>query len=471
MKKIVLLIFISVLTFNLKICSQTHNPFFEGFWYGLLEFQGTELILTFELKNESDSLSGSLNSPLQGANEIPITKIIVKEDSLHIFIKSMSANFKGKLLEQDSIIDGIFSQAIFKIPVKFKKTQELFVLNRPQEPHPPFSYIEEEVEFENPTAQIKLAGTLTYPKGDSTFPTVVLISGSGPQNRNEEILEHKPFLIIADYFSTRGIAVLRFDDRGVGNSGGVFSTATSMDFATDVEAAVAFLRQHPRVDTSHIGLIGHSEGGMIAPIVASNDRSIAFIILLAGPGLTGEQVLLTQIEKMLVLDNVEASIIKAIIKDSKKVYKILINEPDYRKAANKIKKYYTKRAKKISEDLHLLYGYTSQGIESKIMAMNSSWFRYFIKFNPEDYLRRVECPVLAIFGEKDVQVLAAQNLEAIEKIILKYGKRNFTTKLYPDKNHLFQNATKGSILEYAMIEETISTDVLEDLLFWIKQRE
>jgi len=453
-----------------QVFSQNHNPFFTGYWYGLLEFQGSELILTFELKEEGDSLSGTLNSPLQGANGIPINKVIAGQDSLQIFIKTLGANFKGRLSENDSLIEGIFSQAIFKIPLKFQKTAELFTLKRPQEPQPPFDYIEEEVVFENKRASIKLAGTLTLPNTTGTYPAVILITGSGPQDRNEEILGHKPFLVIANYFTQRGIAVLRYDDRGIGKSGGVFATATSMDFATDVEAAVSFLRTHPHINTAQIGLLGHSEGGMIAPIVAARDKNISFIIMLAGPAITGEQILLTQIERIMALENTDEKAIKMLLKDSKKIYRILRKEPNNKKAAEGIRKYFAKRAKKMSADEQLIYGYTKQAVESKIMAMNSPWFRYFLTFDPEDYLRRVDCPTLAVFGDKDVQVLSEPNIKALERIIKKYKKDNFKIKSYPDKNHLFQNAQTGSISEYALIEETISVDVLDDMVKWIREK-
>jgi len=450
--------------------SQSENSFIEGYWYGLLEFQNSALIITFDIKtNEQDSLIGEVNSPLQGAYHIPVTKIKLLNDSVELQIKSLSANVKGKYIEKDSIIDGIFHQAIFNIPFKLKKTPELFVFKRPQEPKPPFNYLHEEVFFENAKSGITLAGTLTYPKGEGVFPAVILISGSGAQDRNEEILAHKPFLIISDYLTNKGIAVLRYDDRGVGMSKGDFETATTMDFAYDAESAVDFLKNHSKIDKQNIGLIGHSEGGMIAPIVAARDKTISFIILLAAPGTSGEQVLLSQIKKMLEIDGADKELINTILKDSKNAYKLLKKYPQKQKAVDALRKYFEKRAKKTPEQEHVIKGYNKQAVELKIMAMNTPWFRFFISFNPEDYLRNVDCPILALYGRKDVQVLAEENSAVLQKISEKYRKSKLDIKIYDGKNHLFQNADKGSILEYALIEETISEDVLYDMWIWVEK--
>ncbi len=467
MKKVKFLIIISLLCISFSLKSQGYNSFFKGYWYGVLEVQGTELILTFEIKEENDKLTGTLNSPMQGVSGIPITKITAAYDSLHIFVAQLGVSIKGKLSEKDSIIDGIFTQAIYNIPVKFIKTPELFAFNRPQEPQPPFSYVAEDVKFENPHAQIKLAGTLTYPDSQGKFPAAVLITGSGAQNRDEEVLGHKPFFVIADYFTNKGIAVLRVDDRGVGQSGGNFATSTNMDFATDVEAAVEFLRGHQNINQDQKGLLGHSEGGMIAPIVAAKDEDISFIIILAGPALSGEEVLLTQLVKIMEVENADKEVIELMLRDQKNVYNIFKNQPDKQKAADEIREYLTKQAKTIPEEKHSTLGYDKTSIEISAVQLTTPWFRYFLAFNPEKYLSKVECPVFALFGEKDVQITATENVEAIEKIIKKHKKTNIEVKVYPDKNHLFQNANTGAVLEYALIEETICTDVLKDMTNWI----
>ncbi|HPG73854.1 MAG TPA: alpha/beta hydrolase, partial [Bacteroidales bacterium] len=218
-------LFFSILAILLthSVFSQNSSPF-TGYWYGMLEFMGSELIITLDISADSEAnLTGMLHSPLQGANNIPITKLTTRGDSVYIEVKSMSAKIAGKLSDDGNKFDAVFTQAVFTIPMQFERTEELFSLKRPQEPKPPFDYTSEDIFFENTKAGIRLAGTITYPKGEGPFPAVVLISGSGPQDRNEEIFGHKPFLVIADYLTSRGIAVLRYDDRGVAQSKGDFA--------------------------------------------------------------------------------------------------------------------------------------------------------------------------------------------------------------------------------------------------------
>ncbi len=408
-----------------------------------------------------------MHSPLQGAHNIKINKIAADLDSISIYVNSLGAHYKARLTGKDTVLDGIFTQAVFSIPMRMTKTKELFALKRPQNPKAPFDYSEEEVSFYNAADEITLAGTLTYPKGDGPFPAVILITGSGPQNRDEEILGHKPFLVIANHFTRNGIAVLRFDDRGVGQSEGNFSAATSKDFAQDAEAAFDFLQAHPKINAEKVGFLGHSEGGMIAPIIASRNDAVSFIIMLAGPGLKGEDVLRTQLHRIMTLENTDPEIIEFVLKDYKQIFQILKQESDKQKAAESIRTYLTKRAEELPEELHMGLSYTSQGIEMKIFSMNSDWFRYFLTFDPEYYLKQMTCPVLALFGEKDVQVTVPENITALENIIQKHNKDNFTVLTFPGKNHLFQNAQTGAVSEYALIEETICPEVLEKMTDWI----
>lgn len=449
--------------------AQNVRDFVAGHWYGLLEFQGSELILAFDFeKNAGDSLSGTMLSPLQSADKIPVTRIDVIEDSVKIYIKSLGVKYTGRIYLADSLLKGTFNQAIFSIPLELKKTKEPFSLKRPQEPKPPFNYATEDIVFKNEKSGIKLAGTLSFPDSYGKFPCVVLISGSGPQNRDEEIFGHKPFGVIADFFSRNGLAVLRYDDRGTGKSEGNFTQATTMDFAHDAIAGVNFLKTHARIDTNKIGLLGHSEGGMIAPIVAAGNN-ISFVILLAGPAISGEDVLLTQILKMLEIEGAQPQEIKRVMTETRKTYRIIKKNPQEKKAAIALRKYFEKAARNAPKEKHFEYGYTKSAIEMKIQAMNAAWFRYFLAFQPEDYLRCVKCPILAIYGGKDIQVLAEPNKIEFEKIMKKYNKSNYAAMYFEGKNHLFQNALKGTITEYIMLEETISPDVLEAMLKWINE--
>lgn len=460
-----------MLIFNGSSSAQTCHPFTEGYWYGLLNFQGSELIVTFDIrKNTNDSLMGVMYSPLQSSEAIPITSIVCEGDSVFISVKSLGMKYSALINEKDSLLSGTFRQAIFKMPFDMKKTQELFTLKRPQEPQAPFNYAVENVSIENKAADVKLSGTLTLPHGDGPFPALVLVSGSGPQDRDEEIFGHKPFKVLADYLTTQGMAVLRYDDRGTGKSTGQFGSATSMDFAGDAAACLTFLRTETRIDTTKIGVIGHSEGGMIAGILGAQEHNLAFIVMLAGPALTGEDILLTQTRKMLNDGTNTDDFIRHIMKDTKKSFAILKKNPKPSEATAKLRKYFEKRSKSIPADLHMTYGYHKAAIEMKIQAMNSPWFRYFLSFNPDDYLKNVKCPMLALYGSKDVQVLPDENIQALVKIIKKHKKQNFTYYTFEGKNHLFQNAKTGYISEYALLEETFSPDVLRYLAGWINKQ-
>ncbi|MCZ8215835.1 MAG: alpha/beta hydrolase, partial [Cyclobacteriaceae bacterium] len=263
-----------------------------GQWNGLLKVQGTQLRVVFNIKQTENGLSATLDSPDQGAKGIPTTASSFENGVLKIAIANLTVEYEGTL-GSDNIIVGTFKQAGQTFPMNLSKEKvEKEKIVRPQEPAKPYPYYSEDVTFENKSAGISLAGTLTLPKKEGIFPVVILISGSGPQNRDEELMGHKPFLVLSDHLTKNGIAVLRYDDRGTALSKGDFKTATSADFATDVEAAMAYLKTRKEINKKKIGLIGHSEGGLIAPMVASRSKDVSFIVLLAGPGIPGDSILL-----------------------------------------------------------------------------------------------------------------------------------------------------------------------------------
>jgi len=344
---------------------------------------------------------------------------------------------------------------------------EIIKPNRPQEPKAPFDYTIEEVIFENKKDNATLSGTLTYPKNKKSFPTVILISGSGPQDRNSEIFHHKPFWVIADYLTKNGIAVLRYDDRGVGKSTGDRKLATSNDFATDVEAAISFLKTKKQIDPKKIGLIGHSEGGMIAQIVASKDKSIAFIVLLASPGIPGNELLKEQAHRIgKAAGMTEEELVKAG-KTNETIYNLVksdLNQSDLVAQLNAV----------MSENLkeNMLFQMQSPEEKEKTLTQQTQgitvpWFRYFMRFNPSDYIEKIKCPILALNGDKDLQVIAESNLTAIAEAVKKAGHKNSTIKEYPNLNHLFQESETGKIEEYETLEQTFSPEVLKDIKNWI----
>ncbi|MFZ0283064.1 MAG: alpha/beta fold hydrolase, partial [Bacteroidales bacterium] len=331
----------------------------------------------------------------------------------------------------------------------------------------PYPYSSEEVTFLNEKFNIKLAGTLTLPNGVGPFPAVILITGSGAQNRNEEIMGHKPFLVIADYLTRNGIAVLRYDDRGVGKSQGSYLKATSADMATDAEAAYTFLKKDQRINSKLIGLAGHSEGGLISPIVASSNQGIAFIVSLAGPGVRGDELIHRQNMDISLASGVQEKEALEGISINKTLFAILKKEPDDKKAEVKMAEAYRKilvKDKKLS----------TAEIDQAVKQLNTSlspqsypWFRYFITTNPADYWKRVKCPVLALNGEKDLQVAADINLKAIEKALRSGGNKSVTTMKIAGLNHLFQHCQTGLVAEYGEIEETFSPEVLRVIADWI----
>jgi pimeloyl-ACP methyl ester carboxylesterase len=325
---------------------------------------------------------------------------------------------------------------------------------RPQEPVKPYPYREEDVLYDNKVSGNQLAGTLTIPSGSGPFPAVVLITGSGPQDRDESIMGHKPFLVLADHLTRKRIAVLRVDDRGVGKSTGTFATATTADFATDVEAGIAYLKTRQEIDARQIGLIGHSEGAIIAPMIAARNHNVAFIVMMAGSGVPGDDIIVAQVE--LLSENAGQSH-AAAMKAGARQREILALLKQNQDTASLEKALREKLAGQVLESR----------ISTAVAQLTSPWYRYFIAYDPGPALRKVTCPVLALNGEKDLQVPPMQNLPAIRKELEAAGNKNFEVDELPGLNHLFQTARTGSPEEYPEIEETISPKVLEIISGWI----
>ncbi len=299
-----------------------------------------------------------------------------------------------------------------------------------------------------------LAATLTIPEGKGPFPAVVLITGSGPQDRDESLMGHKPFLILSDYLTRHGIAVLRADDRGTGKSTGDFKGATTADFATDTEAGVAYLKTRSEIDPHKIGLIGHSEGGVIAPMIAARNQDVAFIVMMAGTGVPGDQVLVAQGEAIQIANGKDPKEAAKEAEDEKAVLILVETEKDEAVLEKELKE---KLAGQLPEPQ----------IGLQIKQVTSPWFRYFLTYDPATALRHVTCPVLVINGSLDKQVLPSQNLPAIRKALAEAGNQHVEIDELPGLNHLFQTATTGSPTEYARIEETMSPVALEKMASWI----
>ncbi|MDP2454406.1 MULTISPECIES: S9 family peptidase [unclassified Kaistella] len=423
-----------------------------GSWYGNLDVQGQKLPLVFHIEQEGNDLKSTFDSPTQGAKGIPIQKTLFENNELTLNASNLGITFKGKL--NNKKIEGIFSQSGMNFPLILTRNAETTVVNRPQTPKPPFNYNSDDVTFKNDTEGNTLAGTIVTPKNfKKSQPILVMITGSGAQDRNEEMFEHKPFLVIADDLAKKRIATLRLDDRGIGGSEKGKEGATSEDFATDINSAVNYLVKN---GYKNIGLIGHSEGGMIAPMVADLNKNVKFLVLLAAPGIPILDLVLDQNKKLAEGANLPQDAIDEVLAIKSKTFTYAKNY--------KGKDFKTDFTKYLEENFPKM---TAQEREAYIAQMSSAWFQYFIKFNPDDYLSKVKIPVLAVDGSLDMQVSAKENLAGIKKSLTKAGNNKFETIEFEGLNHLFQTAKTGNPSEYGQIEETFSPKVLDKISSWI----
>ena len=439
----------------------------KGSWLGTLKISTIELRIVFKVsENEDGSLKATLDSPDQGAFDIQVDSVLFNDPGIKFIVSSIAGFYEGKF-EEDSIT-GTWNQGGSSFPLTLKRSEEIEPPKRPQEPKPPFPYIEEVVAFENKEAGLTLAGTFIYPESGESFPAVILISGSGPQNRNEELLGHKPFLVLADHLARSGIAVLRFDDRGIGKSTGDFSSATTKDFATDVLAGIEFLKPRKEIDKDKIGLIGHSEGGLIAPLASVQSDDVDFIVLMAGPGMTGREILRLQTALILRAQGTDEETIADNVEIGLKMYDIIINEKDSSAAREKLKEISNESYNEMSEEEKTRFGDPDKFFDQQVNVLLSPWFRFFLEYDPYPTLIKVKVPLLAINGEKDLQVPPKENLELIEKAMKERGNENYKIAELKSLNHLFQEAETGSPNEYAKIEQTISPVALNIISEWIE---
>lgn len=428
----------------------------DGAWLGAIETGTIKLRVVFHLLNTDEGLTATLDIPDQGLKGMTTSAVKRDGHSLKVEVNSIGGVFEGTIAKDLASIDGKWTQGGATMPLLLKPLKDLADLEgkRPQVPVHPYPYREEDVTYDNKEQNVTLAATLTVPPGKGPFSAVLLITGSGPQDRDETLLGHKPFLILSDYLTRHGIVVLRADDRGTAKSTGVFATATSADFATDVEAGVEYLKTRAEVDPHKIGLVGHSEGGMIAPMVAARNKDVAFVVMMAGTAVPGDQVLVAQMEAIDVASGRkpdEAAKTAAMQRD---VIRLVETEKDEAVLEKEIR---DKMAGALPE----------AQIGMEIRQFSSPWFRYFLTYDPATALRRVTCPVLAINGSLDKQVLPAQNLPVIRKTLEEAGNKHFEIDELPGLNHLFQTAKTGAPAEYAQIEETISPVALEKISSWI----
>lgn len=443
----------------------------EEIWEGTLKIGAVEIRLVFHLFKQPDgSYAGTMDSPDQGATGLVLDEVSVHADKVRLELTSAKMVFEGKRTKGGEEIAGDLKQVGQSFPLTLRRVAKATESKRPQTPLKPYPYQEIEAAYENTRAGIKLAGTLTVPKSGGPFPAVLLITGSGAQDRDETILGHKPFLVLADYLTRRGIAVLRVDDRGVGGSTGNLQDAISLDFAEDVRAGVEWLKGRKEINAAQIGLIGHSEGALIAARVASQSRDIAFIVLLAGTGLPGDEILYRQAAAILKVAGADAEALARQKILQERIFTALRHEKDNAAAETKIRTALQDLTSKLGEDEKKQMIEALPLLDGQIHMVVTPWFRHFLDYDPRPDLRRVRCPVLALNGEKDVQVDAKANLQAIEAALKEGGNKDVTTRELPNLNHLFQTCKTGAVSEYAGIEETFAPGALETIATWIAKR-
>jgi pimeloyl-ACP methyl ester carboxylesterase len=441
------------------------NPF-AGHWEGAIQLPTGELQVMVDLIPGEAGWKGTIDIPLQGAKGLPLDKITVDGSHARFSIGGIPGNptFDGKL--ENGALRGTFTQGQASLAFHLGR-DAVKPARRPQEPQPPFPYTAEEVAYQN--GAIRLAGTLTLPAGDGPFPAVLLITGSGAQNRDEELLGHKPFLVLADHLSRAGIAVLRVDDRGVGGSTGG-PDATSADFAEDALAGVRFLKGLARIAADRIGLLGHSEGGLIAPLAASRSADVAFVILLAGSGVPGFELLPAQVEALNRAAGMSADQAHKEGELTRAAVDLVRSEKDEAALRTKLTKLIQDHPDAVSPQDLAAVGGLDAFVAQQMQFLASPWARFFLDYDPRPALRKVHVPVLAVNGELDRQVLVDQNLPAIEQALREGKNPDVTVRRMPGLNHLFQTAKTGSPAEYAQIEETMSPAVLDLVTHWILER-
>lgn len=436
----------------------------QGSWQGSLNIMGARLRLVVHLAKSDSGWTATMDSPDQGAAGIPCGRVRTPDDSLIIEVPIIRGRYLGAYQADSLCFAGVWQQGGLALTLNLRKSDAPVTMSRPQEPKPPFPYRSEEVTIPNEKAGLTLAGTLTLPEGSGPFPVVILLTGSGAQNRDETVFGHRSFWIIADHLSRHGYAVLRCDDRGTAQSSGDIKTATSVDFAGDAAAQVTFLANRKDIDAHKIVIAGHSEGGLIAPMVAAENPDIAGIILLAGPGLKGEDILLAQGELIGRASGQDEASLQRNRHNQEDTFDI-IKSTNESEVETRLRE--TLQAMREKMNAEEQAAFTDQAIELQLKSLASPWFRFFLTYDPAPTLQRVKCPVLALNGELDLQVPADANLAAITAALERGGNKRIELNKIPGLNHLFQTAKTGSVSEYSQIEETFSPKALQLITEWL----
>ena len=486
MKKLLFTLFVALLSISSMAMESTlkegltDKDQFAGKWYGdLIINPNFKLTIAFEItamaNGEYDAVMHSVD---QKSFNITVNKVSSEGDSVMMEVKMLATIYKGQLFADSvsgkrSILKGTFGKPGGQaLPLNLTKCEEFpfHIAKRPQEPKKPYPYHSEDVSFTNTKLGILLKGTFTKPFGADNAPAVVLISGSGPSDRNQTIFGHKVFLVIADYLTRSGFAVLRYDDRGAGESEGSFRNATVKDHAVDASFAVDYLKSRSDVDSARIGLIGHSLGAEIAPIAATINNSTAFVVLMAGSGISLKEVIFEQCDAVYTSMGATKEGIalnQEILASTMEIFKNSVNDSIAKEDIKRSLASFDHKVAALEQSDREKIGLSSPLKLSDYSNLLMPFMRYDLFHNPSETLKNVKCPVFALIGDKDIQVLP-YNLNLIEKALISGGNKNVTTKLYKNRNHLLQDCTTGEVSEYGDIEQTISEEVIFDIIYWLK---
>jgi uncharacterized protein len=448
-----------LLLFLFSLCSSMAQTSIEGPWHGAVDVQGSVLRFNIEITRSGDSLAATLDIPEQKGFGLPLQNVQRNGDSISFELPAGpgTARFAG-IVRADSISGSFQQGAIVGV---FGLRRGRYVEEKKVEA--PLPYLEEEVTFSN--GNVTLAGTLTLPKGKGPFPAVMLISGSGAQNRDEELFGFRPFRVIADHLTRNGIAVLRYDDRGVGGSTGDVSTSTTEDFGGDVLSGVAFLKKHKSINRKKIGLLGHSEGGIIAPMVASRSNDVAFIILMAGSGIRGEELLYAQGIEIAKAAGATQEQIEQQTDSQRRVFAAV-----RRGKLDSLKTVLLAEARAYPGLTPEQSAQVEQMIDQQLAGAASPWFGYFLSLDPAVALRKVRVPTLMLFGALDRQVPAELNRAAMEKALSEGGNKKYQTVIFPTANHLFIEAKTGGPDEYATAKKELVPGLLKTITDFVKKQ-
>jgi uncharacterized protein len=436
-----------------------------GAWWGEFEGPGSPLGVVLRLQADgADGWGGLLDVPSRGVFDQD-ARVSVDTHGLYLEFRGLGAAFSAVRDATGDTIAGLWMQDGGIAALRLVRASDDPARRRPQDPAPPLPYAEVAVRFASADPAISLAGTLSLPQGTGPHPVVLLVSGSGPHNRDAAVAGHRPFLVLADHLTRRGIAVLRVDDRGVGESTGVFDAATTYDFALDALGAVRFLVRHPAIDSARIGIVGHSEGGMVAPMVAARTEDVAFLVLLAAPGLPMPQVIMQQSAAMLRAEGRPHMEIAANVRAAARLSRLVAAEPDPATLERRARQIFLDRL----AHLPLTDGVRDRQVSLAVQQFTSPWMQFVSRHDPRTDLRKLHrTPVLALNGAVDAQVLAQPNLAGIAQALADAGNDRFTVLEIPGLNHLFQSADSGAMSEYGIIEETFAPAALALISRWIE---